>query len=216
MAHDVFISSSSKDMAAGEAVCTALEGRGLRCWIAPRDIIPGIGWGQVDRQAIGQSRIMVLVFSENANTSPQIEREVERAVNKGIPIIPLRIENVQPSEALEYFLSSPHWLDAFKLPLGQHLDRLAEAVQALLGSNLPATGVAEAVAVSAAPPAEPVKTPAPATPKKPRPRTIKAPGALFAGVQGTERNLIVVTALTSVAAVVALLSAGAISLRSLF
>jgi len=118
--------------------------------------------GQVDRQGL---------FSENANASPQIEREVERAVNKGIPIIPLRIENVQPSEALEYFLSSPHWLDAFKPPMGQHLDRLAEAVQALVGSNLPATEVAEAVAVSAAPPAEPVKMPARANPKKSRPRT---------------------------------------------
>jgi hypothetical protein len=70
MAHDVFISYSSKDMAAGEAVCTALEGRGLRCWIAPRDIIPGIGWAKSIVRAIGQSRIMVLVFSENANASP--------------------------------------------------------------------------------------------------------------------------------------------------
>jgi hypothetical protein len=80
----------------------------------------------------------------------------------------------------------------------------------------PHTEVAEAAVVSAAPPAEPVKMPARANPKKSRPWTIKAPGTLFAGVQGTERNLIVVTALTSVAAVVALLSAGAISLRSLF
>ena len=70
MAHDVFISYSSKDMAADEAVCTALEGRGLRCWIAPRDIIPGIGWAKSIVRAIGQSRIMVLVFSENANASP--------------------------------------------------------------------------------------------------------------------------------------------------
>ncbi len=216
MAHDVFISYSSKDMAAGEAVCAALEGRGLRCWIAPRDIVPGIGWAKSIVRAIGQSRIMVLVFSENANRSPQIEREVERAVNKGIPIIPLRIENVQPSEALEYFLSSPHWLDAFKPPLGQHLDRLAEAVKMQLVPHPLDTGSAEAVAVSAAPPVEPVKTPARANPKMSRPRTTKAAGAIFAGVQGTERNLIVVTALTSVATVVALLSAGAISLSVLF
>jgi hypothetical protein len=216
MAHDVFISYSSKDMAAGEAVCAALEGRGLRCWIAPRDIVPGIGWAKSIVRAIGQARTMVMVFSENANSSPQIEREVDRAVNKGIPIIPLRIENVQPGEALEYFLSSPHWLDAFKPPLGQHLDRLAEAVQALLGSDRVASGPAEAVAVSVGTPAEPVKMPPRANPKTSRPRTTEAPGAIFSGVQGSARNLVVVAALTSVAAVVALLSAGVIAASAFF
>jgi hypothetical protein len=72
---------------------------------------------------------MVLAFSGHANTSPQIRREVERAVNKGIPIIPLRIEDVQPSRALEYFISTPHWLDAFTPPLERHLNRLAQAIQ---------------------------------------------------------------------------------------
>lgn len=33
---------------------------------------------------------MVLVFSSSANASPQIRREVERAVNKGIPIVPFK------------------------------------------------------------------------------------------------------------------------------
>jgi len=33
------------------------------------------------------------------NTSPQIWSEVERAANKGVPIIPLRIEDTHGSEA---------------------------------------------------------------------------------------------------------------------
>ncbi len=215
MAHDVFISYSSKDMPAGEAVCAALEGRGLRCWIAPRDIVPGIGWAKSIVRAIGQSRTMVLVFSEHANSSPQIEREVERAVNKGIPIIPFRIEEVPPSEALEYFLSSPHWLDAFRPPLGQHLDRLVEAVQALLGSHPAETSAAEAVAVQG--PVEPKAetVPATASPPKPKLRSTKGALAIFAGVEGTERNLIVISALTTVATVVALLSVGILSLPGL-
>jgi hypothetical protein len=190
MAHDVFISYSSKDMPAGEAVGSALEQHGLRCWIAPRDIVPGIGWAKSIVRAIGQSRTMGLVLSEHANSSPQIEREVERAVNKSILIILFRIKEVPPSEALEYFLSSPHWLDAFRPPLGQHLDPLVEAVQALLGTHPAETRAAEAVAV-------------------------QGPVAIFAGVEGTERNLIVISALTTVATVVALLSAGIVSLRVL-
>src|SRR5713101_8280389 len=45
MAHDVFISYSSKDKPVADAVCAGLEGRGIRCWAAPRDILPGSDWG---------------------------------------------------------------------------------------------------------------------------------------------------------------------------
>src|SRR5581483_7656777 len=113
MAHDVFISYSSKDKPAADATCAVLESKGIRCWIAPRDIAPGSDWGEVIVDAIHASRAVVLVFSENANLSNQIKREVERAVNAGLPVIPLRIENVMPARSLEYFLSTPHWLDAF-------------------------------------------------------------------------------------------------------
>jgi len=40
MAHDVFISYSSKDKTVANAVCATVENRKVRCWIAPRDIPP--------------------------------------------------------------------------------------------------------------------------------------------------------------------------------
>jgi TIR domain/Sel1 repeat len=135
MAHDVFISASSKDKAATDAVCTVLERNRIRVWMAPRDIVPGVGWAASIIEAIKGAKIMVLVFSSHANNSPQIEREVERAVNKGIPVIPFRVENVEPSDALEYFISAPHWLDAYAPPLEPHLERLAAAVRRLLDSE---------------------------------------------------------------------------------
>ena len=60
---------------------------------------------------------------------------MERAVSKGIPIIPLRIEDVPPSKSLEYFLSAPHWLDALTPPLEKHLRFLAETVSLLLSRH---------------------------------------------------------------------------------
>jgi hypothetical protein len=132
MAHDVFVSHSSKDKPIADAICTALEQVGIRCWIAPRDIVPGATWGKSIVDAIQGARVMVLVFSANANTSPQIEREVERAVSKGLPLIPFRIENVKPSGALEYFLGTPHWLDALTPPVEQHLQRLVEVIRQIL------------------------------------------------------------------------------------
>ena len=138
MAHDVFISYSSKDKPAADATCAVLEFKGIRCWIAPRDIMPGGDWGETIVDAIHTSRAMVLVLSANANLSQQIKREVERAVNAGLPVIPLRIENVMPAKSLEYFLSTPHWLDAFTPPLEHHLNYLADVIGHILnGQPLP-------------------------------------------------------------------------------
>jgi hypothetical protein len=137
MAHDVFISYSSKDKPAADATCAVLESKGMCCWIAPRDITPGQDWGETIVDAIHGSRAMVLVFSASANLSQQIKREVERAVNAGLPVIPLRIENVMPAKSLEYFLSTPHWLDAFTPPLERHLNYLAEVIRHILEGKAP-------------------------------------------------------------------------------
>ncbi|MGA9062819.1 MAG: TIR domain-containing protein [Terracidiphilus sp.] len=132
MAHDVFISHSAKDKTTADAVCAMLESEGIRCWIAPRDVVPGMEWSECIIEAIEQTRIMVLVFTADANASPQIRREVERAVNHGVAILPVRIENVMPARALEYFIGNVHWLDALTPPLEAHLKGLAGTIRILL------------------------------------------------------------------------------------
>lgn len=84
MAHDVFISYSSKDKPTADAVCATLEANAIRCWIAPRDVLQGMEWGGAIVDAIHNSQIMVMVFSSLANDSKHIKREVERAVNRGV------------------------------------------------------------------------------------------------------------------------------------
>jgi hypothetical protein len=81
--------------------------------------------------------VMVLVFSRNANESVQIKREVERAVHHGIPIIPLRIEDILPTGTLEFSISTAHWLDAFTPPMERHLNYLASTIQAILAGKPP-------------------------------------------------------------------------------
>jgi len=132
MPYDVFISYSSHDKATADATCAALESAGVRCWIAPRDIVPGAEWGEAIVAGINHCRVMILIFSANANESPQIRREVQRAVSKGIPIIPLRIQDIRPTHSLEYFIGTVHWLDALTPPLEAHLRRLAETVKTLV------------------------------------------------------------------------------------
>lgn len=154
MAHDVFISYSSHDKPTADAACAALEAQGHRCWIAPRDVLPGMDYGEAIVDAIHAARIMVLVYSGRANTSPQIRREVERAVSTGSTIIPFRIEDVPMSKSLEYYISSPHWLDALTPPLERHLAFLSDTVGRLLAAGGPAP--------VPSPPVPPTVAPAPA------------------------------------------------------
>jgi TIR domain-containing protein len=139
MPHDVFISHSAKDKVTADAVCAVLEGEGIRCWIAPRDVLPSMEWGEAIIEAIEECRLMVLVFTANANESPQIRREVERAVNRGVAILPVRIEDVLPGKGLEYFIGNVHWLDALNPPLEAHLKSLAGTIKIVLARNASGT-----------------------------------------------------------------------------
>jgi hypothetical protein len=132
VAFDVFVSYASKDKIVADAVCARLESAGIRCWIAPRDIVPGRSYGEAIIEAIRVAKVMVLVFSSNANASGHIPKEVERAVSNGVAILPFRIEDVAPGKSLDYFIGSVHWLDAMTPPMEKHLDDLAATVHKLL------------------------------------------------------------------------------------
>jgi hypothetical protein len=135
MAHDVFVSYAEEDKKVADAVVATLEAKGIRCWIAPRDVLPGQEWADSLTKAIKAGRVMILVFSSHANRSHQVRREVNLAIEKEKPIIPFRIEDVIPAESLEYYIDVTHWLDALTPPLEQHLQRLADVTSRLLGQT---------------------------------------------------------------------------------
>jgi hypothetical protein len=94
--------------------------------------------------------VLLLVLSEQSNESQFVHREVERAVSKAKPILPVRIREIAPSGALEFFLSQAQWVDAWQPPMERHLDQLLKAIRALGGeATVPtAAGVASTAAVS--------------------------------------------------------------------
>jgi hypothetical protein len=124
MARDVFISYSQPDRECAVELVARLEAEGISCWIAPRDIAPSADWAAEIMDAISSARVMILVFSASSNLSPQVRREVERAVHKQLSVLPFRIEDVLPSKSLEFFLSAQHWLDAFPPPREPHYAQL--------------------------------------------------------------------------------------------
>jgi hypothetical protein len=137
-ARRVFVSYSQSDREPAFGIVSQLEGAGIDCWIAPRDVTPAADWAAEIVEAITAARVMVLVFSASTNDSPQVRREVERAIHHRVAVLPFRIADVLPSKSLEYFLSSQHWLDAFPAPLAPHYTRLIEHVRAFLGTESPA------------------------------------------------------------------------------
>ncbi|MCL2488947.1 MAG: toll/interleukin-1 receptor domain-containing protein [Oscillospiraceae bacterium] len=113
MAHDVFISYSSKDKLTADAICHALEQNGVKCWIAPGSVRPGFDYPSEILFGIENCKLMVLLFSEESNKSPFVYAEVERAFSKSKMIIPYRLSQIEMNRNLELLLAGKHWIDAY-------------------------------------------------------------------------------------------------------
>ena len=135
MPYDVFISYSSADKLTADAVCATLEQRAIRCWIAPRDILPGQDWSEAIIDGLSSAKVFVLLLSATSNSSEQVKREIQNAVGEGMTIVPFRLEDVPLSKHMRYFIGTPHWLDALAPPMESHLERLAKTVTALLSAT---------------------------------------------------------------------------------
>ncbi|MGC2661326.1 MAG: TIR domain-containing protein [Bryobacteraceae bacterium] len=115
-------------MSPAERICSALESRGIACWMAPRDIPPGTDWPSAVMHGIKGSKVMVLILSAASHSDKQIAREVENADHEGLNIITFRLDNVSPPDELAYFLRNLQWLDAFNGRFDSAVEKLANVV----------------------------------------------------------------------------------------
>ena len=109
----IFISYSSKDKNVADVLCHYLEERGIPCWIAPRDILPGQTWAGAIVQAIRDCAAMVLIYTIESNASSQVANEVDKAFSCAKTIIPFIVDATPMNEELGYYLSRKHWLIAY-------------------------------------------------------------------------------------------------------
>ena len=115
MNHDVFISYSSKNSAAAQAICHQLEDNNIKCWMAPRDIPVGAKYASVITQAIKECKAVVLVFSEYSAISPWVESEINIAFSNRRPIVPYKIDTTPLENYDEFYLmlNNRHWIEAY-------------------------------------------------------------------------------------------------------
>ena len=94
-------------------ICTALESRGFTCWISARNIQPGENFQSSIVRAIRGAKVLLLVFTANSNRSEEMTKELALASQQKLMVVPLRVENVDPSDAFAYEFATRQWIDLF-------------------------------------------------------------------------------------------------------
>ncbi|MBW0007728.1 MAG: TIR domain-containing protein, partial [Sphingomonas sp.] len=130
----VFISYATADRKEALSICRALESRGTACWISTRDVKPGENYQEAIVHALRQARAVVVIFSGAANNSDEIKKELSLASRHRVPVIAFRIEDVEPSDAFAYELSTRQWIDAFA-GRSKSLDLLAERLSSFAATS---------------------------------------------------------------------------------
>jgi hypothetical protein len=167
MAFDVFLSHASEDAKLANVVCSALESRGVKCFIAPRDIRLAEKWAETVSEAIEGCRALLLLLSDHANQSPVIPYEVEQAATSARrkQIITVRLTDAGAPSGMYFFLKSHHWYEAVGRDAREFVpDLVSQVCSKLHGSSTPPLRPAPLTSV------EPAAKPAGVVPAEPETR----------------------------------------------
>jgi Tol biopolymer transport system component len=160
----VFISHEKSDDGLAHEIRDHLEAGGFACWMAPDDIRGPTPWPEQIARAIDSCDVMLVVVSAHANGSPHVSREVDLAVEKGKPLLPVRVEDIVPTGSLDYLLRLAQWIDLFPGTVADHATNLQTTVASMLPQRDP---------TPPPPPTAPPSTP-PATHRRRPPITRRA------------------------------------------
>lgn len=123
-----FISYSSKDKDVAGNLCAKLEARNIRVWYAPRDVGAG-DYASSIVNAISHCTKFIVILSQKSLRSNHVLNEIDLAFNqlqRGVKILPLRIDEEEIGPAYLYYLSRQNRMDAFLPPLEKRLDEFVD------------------------------------------------------------------------------------------
>jgi TIR domain len=113
MAGEIFISYRRADEAWARLLHAQLRAEGVEAWYDAH-VGAGQDWRVATAKALQASRIFVLLFSQSASESEDIAKELAAAIVSKKMVVPVRIENIQPSGAFLYELASRNWVNAYE------------------------------------------------------------------------------------------------------
>ena len=105
MKYDVFVSYKSEEKDIAMSVVTQLEKRGVKCWIAPRDIPVSVSYAKIAPRMAGSTDALILILTKASQDSPHVTAEVNRAFGGKHAIFPYQFGDFELSEEMAYFLS---------------------------------------------------------------------------------------------------------------
>ncbi|HUE66375.1 MAG TPA: TIR domain-containing protein [Rhizomicrobium sp.] len=132
MAGEIFISYRRADEAWARLLHAQLRAEGVEAWYDAQ-LGAGQDWRVATAKALQASRIFVLLFSQAAAESEDVAKELAAAIFSKKLVVPVRIENIQPTGAFLYELASRNWVNAFEnteaklVELAQSLAKLVKA-----------------------------------------------------------------------------------------
>jgi hypothetical protein len=111
---NIFVSFSKQDQSAALEILGRLEAAGLRCWISCRDVPHGYDYQDSIVEALDRAGAVLLVFSDNANGSAEIKKELAIASENELFVLPVRIEDTQPTKGLRYQIATRQYINLFE------------------------------------------------------------------------------------------------------
>ena len=137
MPHDVFINYALADQLIAEKICDFFEAHHIRCWLAGRDLIPGSDPETSSIQALYESQLMIFIFSSYSNVPSSFQGLlIEKAVAKEIPIIILRLEDIEPLFEIAHLIDRSQWIEGQRPPSEKQLQKLFATSKTILGAEL--------------------------------------------------------------------------------
>lgn len=134
---DVFISYCTKNKELAQLFCNVVEGAGILCWMAPRDIPPGDRWATAIQKGVEDATIFALLVSDASMNSAEVEKEVDLANGSKKIILPIRIEEkAELKGSFKYHLSNKQWIDAFEPNPLSRFDAAIDAILQNLGNEV--------------------------------------------------------------------------------
>lgn len=132
MQYDVFLSYVSNEQELAKKMSLYLEYYNIRCFIACRDMPVELSWTENIVNAIKESRMIVVLFSDAFNSSSWTDNEIKLAKELGKPLLTFRTVDSVYGEIKNKYLKGTVCIDAFSEPENM-LGNVYEEVCSFLG-----------------------------------------------------------------------------------
>ena len=136
MKNDIFISYSRYDSDVVNEIVTLLEQEGYSIWIDRDGIESGEDFKRVILKAIKESKVVLFFSSEHSNVSDWTAKEIGVAVKYKKHIIPIKLDDSNFNEAVEFDLINLDYIDYSKSSIQTAMrDKLLKTLRNKIGNG---------------------------------------------------------------------------------